>query len=70
MDGTGISALRPSLVLGVILLVPALATGTIPNATHPISLSAIAFLFAALVAQTNVIVPSIGWQWLDYYFDS
>ena len=63
-----ISALRPSLILGIILIVPALATGTIPNATHAISLSAIAFFFAALVAQTNVVVPAIGWQWLDYYF--
>ena len=61
-----ISQLRLSLVLGLILLVPALATGVLPNFTHPLSIGALLFLLSSLLAQVGAIDPVTGWFWLDY----
>src|SRR5262245_15560467 len=61
-----ISQLHLSLVVGVLLVLPALLTGTLPNLTHPLSVGCALFLASGLVAQFNAVNPAIGWIWLDY----
>jgi probable O-glycosylation ligase (exosortase A-associated) len=61
-----ISGLRPSLILGLILLVPALLTGVLPSLTHPLSIGSVLFLGMGLLAQTNAVNQSLGWEWLDF----
>jgi putative inorganic carbon (HCO3(-)) transporter len=63
-----ISFLRPSLMLGLILVVPSLLTGAFPNLTHPLSVGALAFLMTAVLAQANAVSPAISWPWVDYLF--
>jgi putative inorganic carbon (HCO3(-)) transporter len=63
-----ISSLRPSLMLGLLLVVPSLLTGVFPNLTHPLSMGALAFLLSAVLAQTNAVSPAISWPWIDYLF--
>src|SRR5437868_15412675 len=45
-----ISEHRPSLLLGLVLIVPSLATGKFPNLTHPLSIGAAAFLALGFLA--------------------
>jgi probable O-glycosylation ligase (exosortase A-associated) len=61
-----VSALRLSLMLGLILLVPALLSGEFPDVRHPLSVGAIVFFIAALVAQLNALDPDTGWRWIDF----
>ena len=61
-----ISALRPSLIIGLLLVVPSLITGVFPNLTHPLSLGAIAFVVFSVIAQAVAVDPQVGWMWLDY----
>jgi putative inorganic carbon (hco3(-)) transporter len=61
-----LTSLRLSVLIGVLLLVPALATGIVPNVTHPMSIGAILFLASALIAQFHAVNASVGWQWIDY----
>jgi putative inorganic carbon (HCO3(-)) transporter len=61
-----ISQLRLSLILGLILLVPALATGLLPNLTHPLSIGALLFVLSSLVAHVSAVDPMTSWFWIDY----
>lgn len=61
-----ISQLRLSLVLALILLIPAVATGVLPNLTHPLSIGALLFVMSSLFAQAGAIDPATGWFWIDY----
>jgi len=61
-----ISGLRPSLVLGVLLTVPALLTGVWPNVTHPLSMGSVLFLLTAVVAHTNAVNPDVSLEWLGF----
>jgi putative inorganic carbon (hco3(-)) transporter len=61
-----ITSLRLSLVLGVILVVPALVMGLFPNVTSPLSIGMILFLVSALVTQSVAVRPDIGWAWIDF----
>ena len=61
-----LSSLRLSLVLGLILVAPSLATGIYPNVTHPLSLGAIAYFLTALSAQPSAYNSVVGWAWIDY----
>ena len=61
-----ISSLRLSLVLGLLLVIPSVATGILPNLTHPLSLGSIAFLLTGLVAQSNAVRTDVGWYWIDF----
>lgn len=61
-----ITAYRPSLVLGIVLLVPALLTGRFPNVTHPLSLGMVLFLGAAVLSQITAVDPQLGWDWIDF----
>jgi probable O-glycosylation ligase (exosortase A-associated) len=57
---------RPSLILGLLVLLPSLIQGIIPNLTHPISMLSVLFLGTALVAQENAINQAVGWYWVDF----
>jgi hypothetical protein len=61
-----ITSLRLSLVLGVVLVLPALATGLFPNITSPLSIGMILFLASCLVTQSVAVRPEIGWTWIDF----
>jgi probable O-glycosylation ligase (exosortase A-associated) len=61
-----ISSLRPSLFLGLLLVVPSLFVGILPNITHPLSIGAMAFLLSSVLAQVDAIDPAQGLFWLDY----
>jgi putative inorganic carbon (HCO3(-)) transporter len=61
-----ITGLRLSMVLGMLLLVPAIATGVLPNMTHPLSIGMWLFLISSLTSQLGAVQPDIGWTWIDY----
>jgi putative inorganic carbon (HCO3(-)) transporter len=61
-----ITSLRVSLLLGVLLVVPALTTGLFPNVTNPLSIGMIFFLVCSLITQTVAVRPEIGWTWIDF----
>ena len=63
---TDITALRLSVTLGLLLVVPSLLTGIMPTVTHPLSVGAMAFLVSALVAQRNAIDAELGWYWCGF----
>jgi probable O-glycosylation ligase (exosortase A-associated) len=63
-----ITSLRLSMVFGLMLLVPALATGLFPNASHPLSVGMILFLCSSIVSQMGAVRPDIGWPWIDFLF--
>ena len=62
-----LSALRPSLLIGVVLIVPSLITGIMPNMTHPLSVGSLLFLLSAFLAQFNAVNADVGWEWIDFY---
>ena len=61
-----ITSLHLSLILGILLVIPSLATGVLPNLTHPISIGMVLFLLSSLVAQSQAVNAAIGWEWIDY----
>ncbi len=63
-----ITSLRLSLVLGVVLLVPALIAGRYPNVTHPLSLGMAAFVCSTILSQMTAVRPDLGWPWVDFTF--
>jgi putative inorganic carbon (HCO3(-)) transporter len=63
-----ITSLRLSMVFGIVLLVPALAAGLFPNATHPLSVGMALFLCSSIVSQIGAVRPDIGWPWVDFLF--
>jgi putative inorganic carbon (hco3(-)) transporter len=63
-----ITSLRISLVLGVLLIVPGLVSGVVPNVTHPLSIGMLMFLASALVSQAHAVNPAFGWVWVDFLF--
>jgi probable O-glycosylation ligase (exosortase A-associated) len=60
-----ITAFRPSLVIGLLLVVPSLLTGVFPHIAHPLSIAAIVFWLCGLAAQAQAVRPDLGWYWLD-----
>jgi putative inorganic carbon (HCO3(-)) transporter len=61
-----ITGLRLSMVLGIVLLVPAIITGMLPNITHPLSIGMALFLTSSVISQIGAVRPEIGWQWIDF----
>jgi putative inorganic carbon (HCO3(-)) transporter len=61
-----VTSLRLSLLLGLILLVPAMLSGRFPNVTHPLSIGMILFVWSASITQTVAIRPDVGWVWIDF----
>lgn len=62
-----LSALRLSLVSGLLLAVPSLATGQWPNLTHPLNLASMFFALTVLGAQVTSYV-SPDWAMVDQFF--
>lgn len=61
-----ITRLRLSMVLGLVLLGPALVAGRYPNVSHPLSIGMILFLVSSVLSQFTAVRPDIGWQWIDF----
>ena len=61
-----ITSLRVSMVLGLVLLVPSIATGLLPNMSHPLTIGMALFFVSSLVSQIGAVRPDIGWLWIDY----
>jgi probable O-glycosylation ligase (exosortase A-associated) len=61
-----ISALRLSLVLAVVLVVPSVATGILPNLSHPLSIGTAVFLLSTVASQIDAVNPAVGWEWVDF----
>ena len=52
---------RFSLMVGLLLVAPSIATGVLPNVRHRISIAMILLLAAACLAQVNAINPDVAW---------
>jgi putative inorganic carbon (HCO3(-)) transporter len=63
-----ISSLRPSLVLGMLLVVPCLATGIFPYVAHPVAVAGVLFFVASALAQVNAVEPALSLGWLQFLF--
>ena len=61
-----ITSLRVSMVLGAVLVLPALTTGLFPNVTNPLSIGMILFLICSTVTQAVAVRPEIGWTWIVF----
>lgn len=61
-----ITSLRLSMVLGIVLLAPAIMTGLLPNMTHPLSIGMTLFFASSLLSQVGAVRPDIGWTWIDF----
>ena len=61
-----ITRFRLSMVLGALLIGPALLTGIVPNVTHPLSVGGVLFLACSLVSQMGALSPDVGWLWIDF----
>jgi probable O-glycosylation ligase (exosortase A-associated) len=62
-----ITRFRLSMVLGALLIGPALLTGILPNLTHPLSVGGVALFVCALVSQMSAFAPEVGWVWIDFF---
>ena len=60
-----ITNLRLSVLLGLILVVPALFSGIVPDVKHPLSAGMVLFVLAAGLAQLATRYPENSWPWLD-----
>src|SRR5262245_15905937 len=63
-----VSSLQLSLVLGLLVVVPSLLSGILPNLTHPLSVGSLVFFLAACGAQLGAVDPSVSGYWLNYLF--
>jgi putative inorganic carbon (HCO3(-)) transporter len=63
-----ITSLRLSLVIALMLVVPSVLTGILPNISHLLSIGALCFLGTALLAQVTTFDPGMGWHWLDFFW--
>ena len=61
-----LTALRPSLIAGLMLVIPSLLTGRGPTVSHPLSFGSLLFLGAAALAHTQALDPASSLHWLDY----
>lgn len=61
-----VSSLRLSLVAGLLLLVPSLLTGKLPNVSHPLNLIAWLFLGTVLTAQYTTYLR-LDLYWVDQF---
>jgi putative inorganic carbon (HCO3(-)) transporter len=60
-----ITSWRPSLLLGLLLVVPAVLTGVMPTLGHFLCVGSVLFVLAAFAAQVNAVNQSVGWYWID-----
>lgn len=62
-----LAPLRLSLVTGLLLLVPSLLTGILPNVTHPLSILSWIFMGCVLVAHYTTYISPADWAWVDQF---
>ena len=60
-----ITSFRPSLFLGLLLVVPAVLTGVMPTLGHFLCVGSVLFVLAALAAQVTAVNQAVGWYWID-----
>ena len=63
-----ITALRLSVVLALLLVIPSLLAGYFPAVTHPIGAGMTMFFVTAAVAHVGAVRPDISLAWLDFMF--
>lgn len=56
-----------SVLFAGLVVFRATLAGVPPRLLHRVSLLTVAFLLAGLLAQTNAVVPEVGWSWVDYF---
>jgi probable O-glycosylation ligase (exosortase A-associated) len=61
-----LTSLRLSLVLGLVLVIPCLLTGVLPDLRHPLGAGILAFLIIAILGGPFAITPEVTWDWVDY----
>jgi probable O-glycosylation ligase (exosortase A-associated) len=76
-----VKPLRLSLILSMLVVVPwawfatrrasrdqvdRVAGEALPDFTHPISIGIVLFFISGLLAQSNAVDQTMGWNWLDY----
>jgi putative inorganic carbon (HCO3(-)) transporter len=61
-----ISWMRLSLISGLLLVVPAVASGIYPDTRHVLSKLSWAFLLCAVVSHFFSYNPAVSWFWLDF----
>jgi putative inorganic carbon (HCO3(-)) transporter len=61
-----ISSLQPSLLLGLVLVVPSVLSGLLPDLVHPLSIGTMLFLMSSFIAQVTAVNAAVGWNWIDY----
>lgn len=62
-----ISFLRLSMLTGALLVLPSLATGILPNVTHPLSAGIIGFMVAGILSALHATRPAIAWEWVEFF---
>lgn len=60
-----ITSWRPSLFLGLLLVVPSVLTGVLPTLGHFLCVGSVLFVLSALAAQVAAVDQSVGWYWID-----
>ena len=61
-----ITGYRPSLIIGLTLVVRSAISGVLPNLTHPLSIGSVLFLTCALIAQAGAVNQAVGWDRFDF----
>ncbi|HEX6163427.1 MAG TPA: O-antigen ligase family protein [Vicinamibacterales bacterium] len=61
-----VAFLRLSLVIGLLLVVPALLTGVFPTIKHPLAIGMATFVGFSIVAQFVAVDAELAFVWLDY----
>jgi probable O-glycosylation ligase (exosortase A-associated) len=61
-----ITPLHLSLVLGILLVVRSVLSGTFPIVKHRLAIGLLLFWLTGLLAQFSAVRPDVGWEWLDY----
>jgi probable O-glycosylation ligase (exosortase A-associated) len=61
-----ITSLRLSLIISLVLLVPCLLTGVLPDLRHPLGVGTLAFFVIAVLGAPFAVTPPVTWEWIDF----
>ena len=61
-----LTSLRLSLGLGLVLVVPCLFKGILPDLRHPLGGGTMAFFVIATLGAPFAVSPQVTWEWVDY----
>ena len=59
-----IAEYRPSLIIGIGLVVSSVVSGVLPFALHPLWLGPLVVWLCGLMAHHNAVAPDISWDWI------